>query len=147
MSRYENSVTLGCLMRNILNEKFKIWIANFKVKIKMIKKEIDALYFAYKRPDVPFYAKLVSILVVGYALSPIDLIPDFIPVLGYLDDLVLVPLGIAFAIKLIPIDIMNECRQQSGNILNEGNHKNWIAGGIIICIWISIISYIFIKAF
>jgi len=134
-------------MRNILNEKFNIWFPNFKVKIKKIKKEIDALYLAYKRPDVPFYAKLVSILVVGYALSPIDLIPGFIPVLGYLDDLILVPLGIAFAIKLIPIDIMNECRQQSENILNEGKRKNWIAGGIIICIWISIISYIFIKIF
>lgn len=65
--------------------------------------------------------------------------------LGYLDDLILVPLGIAFAIKLIPSNIMNECRQQSENIFNEGKPKNWVAGGIIICIWIIIISCILIR--
>lgn len=129
-------------MDNKLKEKFKIWISTIKQKSRKIKKEIGALYYAYKRPDVPFYAKLVSILVVGYALSPIDLIPDFIPVFGYLDDLILVPLGIAFAIKLIPSDIMNECRQQSENIFNEGKPKNWIAGGIIIFVWIIIIMKI-----
>ncbi|HEY5587211.1 MAG TPA: YkvA family protein [Ruminiclostridium sp.] len=132
-------------MKSKLNVTFNTWLLLFKVKIKKIKKEIEALYLAYKRQDVPFYAKFVAILVVGYALSPIDLIPDFIPVLGYLDDLILVPLGIAFAIQLIPINIMNECRQQSENIFNEGNPKNWIAGGIIICIWFIIISYIFIR--
>ncbi|WP_010233685.1 YkvA family protein [Clostridium arbusti] len=132
-------------MKNELNKKFKTWFSIIKQNAKKIKKEIGALYFAYKRPDVPFYAKLVSILVVCYALSPIDLIPDFIPVLGYLDDLILLPLGIAFAVKLIPNDIMNECRQQSENIFNEGKPKNWIAGGIIICIWIIIVSYILTK--
>ena len=128
-------------MKYKLSKRFKIWFSQIKQKAKKIKKEIRALYLAYKRSDVPFYAKLVSILVVGYALSPIDLIPDFIPVLGYLDDLILVPLGIAFAIKLIPSNIMNECRQQSETIFNEGNPKNWIAGGIIICIWIAIFTY------
>lgn len=132
-------------MENKLNERFKIWFSTIKQKAKNIKKEIGALYLAYKRPDVPFYAKLVSILIVGYALSPIDLIPDFIPVLGYLDDLILLPIGIAFAIKLIPSDIMNECRKQSENMFNEGKSKNWVAGGIIICIWIIIISYVLIM--
>lgn len=132
-------------MDNELNNRFKIWFLKIRQKAKKIKKEIGALYLAYKRPDVPFYAKLVSILVVGYALSPIDLIPDFIPILGYLDDLILVPLGIAFAIKLIPRDIMNECRQQSENIFNQGKPKNWVAGSIIVCIWIIIISYILIR--
>ncbi|EKQ54344.1 MULTISPECIES: YkvA family protein [unclassified Clostridium] len=132
-------------MENKLSERLKIWFSTIKQKIKKIKKDIGALYLAYKRPDVPFYAKLVSILVVAYALSPIDLIPDFIPVFGYLDDLVLLPLGIAFAIKLIPANIMNECRQQSENIFKEGKPKNWVAGGIIICIWLIIISYILIK--
>lgn len=134
-------------MDNKLNKRFIIWFSTIKQKTKKIKKNIGALYFAYKRPDVPSYAKLVSILVVGYALSPIDLIPDFIPILGYLDDLILVPLGITFAIKLIPVDIMNECRQQSENFFNYNRPKNWIAGGIIICIWIIIISYILIKIF
>lgn len=134
-------------MKNNLNQRFKIWFSTIKQKAKKIKKEIGALYLAYKRQDVPFYAKLVSILVVGYALSPIDLIPDFIPILGYLDDLILLPLGIAFAIKLIPSDIMKECRQQSENMFDGGKPKNWAAGGIIIGIWIVLISYILIRIF
>ncbi|MBC2580952.1 YkvA family protein [Clostridium sp. DJ247] len=134
-------------MKKKLNERFKTCFLAFKLKVKKIKNDIGALYLAYKRPDVPFYAKLVSILVVGYALSPIDFIPDFIPVLGYLDDLILVPLGIYFAIKLIPSDIMNECRQQSENIFNDGKPKNWLAAGIIVCIWIIIIGYILINIF
>lgn len=132
-------------MKNKLNKRYNIGIRIIMKRAKKMKKEIGALYFAYKRPDVPFYAKLISILVVCYALSPIDLIPDFIPVLGYLDDLIILPLGIAFAIKLIPSDIMNECRQQSENIFKEGKSKKWITGGIIICIWIIIISYILMK--
>lgn len=129
-------------MGNTVNKKFKDWFSGFKVKVKKIKKELGALYLAYKRPDVPFYAKLVSILVVGYALSPIDIVPDFIPILGYLDDLILLPMGIAFAIKLIPKDIMEECRQQSENIFKEGKPKNWIAGGIIASLWVVIFAYI-----
>lgn len=132
-------------MYNDLRKRFRILVSEIREKAKGIKKEIGALYLAYKRPDVPRYAKLVSILVVGYALSPIDLIPDFIPILGYLDDLILVPLGIALAIKLIPKDIMNECRQQAENIFSKGKPQNWVAGGIIICIWIIIISYILIN--
>ncbi|MFT5874066.1 MAG: uncharacterized membrane protein YkvA (DUF1232 family) [Clostridium sp.] len=114
---------------------------NIKLKVKSLKKEIGALYLAYKRHDVPRYAKVVVLLVVGYALSPIDIIPDFIPVLGYLDDLILIPIGVAFAIRLIPKDIMNECREESENIFKEGKPKNWIAGGIIIFIWIGILAY------
>ena len=132
-------------MENKLSGIYKTLILKLKIKIKKLKKEVGALYLAYKRPDVPIYAKLVSILVVGYALSPIDLIPDFIPVLGYLDDLILVPLGIALAIKLIPKNIMDECRQQSENMYSEGKPKNWIFAGIIICIWILIISFVLIR--
>jgi len=132
-------------MENKVNTKYKTWLLMLKTKIKKLKKEVGALYLAYKRPDVPIYAKLVSILVVGYALSPIDLIPDFIPVLGYLDDLILVPLGIAFAIKLIPKNIMDECRQQSENMFSQGKPKNWIFAGIIIFIWVLILSFVLIR--
>lgn len=132
-------------MKNKLSKRHNMGISIIMKRAKKMKKEIGALYFAYKRPDVPFYAKLVSILVVCYALSPIDLIPDFIPILGYVDDLIILPLGIAFAIRLIPSDIMNECRQQSENIFKEGKPKKWIAGVIIICIWIIIIIYILMK--
>ncbi|WP_238917576.1 YkvA family protein [Clostridium sp. YIM B02555] len=132
-------------MGNKLIKKFKIPFSIIRQKARKIKNEVGALYFACKHPDVPFYAKLVAIITVGYALSPIDLIPDFIPILGYLDDLVLVPLGITLAIKLIPIDIMNECRNQAANNFTKGKNKNWFAGGIIICIWIIIICYVLIK--
>lgn len=132
-------------MYNELKRKFQSWVSLIKSEAKKLKREIGALYLAYKRPDVPIYAKLVSILVVGYALSPIDIIPDFITVLGYLDDLLLLPIGISLAIKLIPTDIMNECRQKSECIFNEGKPKNWVAGGIIICIWIVVISYLLGK--
>jgi uncharacterized membrane protein YkvA (DUF1232 family) len=116
-------------------------IKGFKIKVNNLKKEIGALSLACKRRDVPWYAKFVVLLVVGYAFSPIDLIPDFIPVLGYLDDLILVPIGVALAIRLIPRDIMNECRDQSENIFKEGKPKNWVAAGIIIFIWIGIFTY------
>jgi len=132
-------------VKNRLKKKFEIWCSSIKQKIQSFKREIGALYLAYKRPDVPLYAKLISIFVVGYSLSPIDLIPDFIPILGYLDDFILIPLGIALAIKLIPTDIMNECRQEAENIFKEGKPKNWVAGCIVICIWIIIISYILLK--
>ncbi|MCB2293627.1 DUF1232 domain-containing protein [Clostridium algoriphilum] len=119
----------------------------FKLKLKNLKKEIGALYIASKRSDVPWYAKLIILLVVGYALSPIDLIPDFIPVLGYLDDLIIVPIGVVLAIRLIPSNIMNECREQSENTFKGSKSKNWVAGGIILFIWIVIIIYILEKLF
>ncbi|HEY8890306.1 MAG TPA: YkvA family protein [Clostridium sp.] len=130
----------GIIINNFIGILKKI-INDFKIKVKNFKKEIGALSLACKRRDVHWYAKFVVLLVVGYALSPIDLIPDFIPVLGYLDDLILVPIGVAFAIRLIPKDIMNECREQSENIFKEGKPKNWVAGGIIIFIWIGIFTY------
>ena len=77
---------------------------------RVIKRDVHALYFASRDPRVPWYAKALAVAVAGYALSPIDLIPDFIPVLGYLDDVILVPLGILLVIWLIPPAIMAECR-------------------------------------
>ncbi|MFT8350602.1 YkvA family protein [Clostridium saccharoperbutylacetonicum] len=132
-------------MDNKLVKKLKITFSIIRQKARKIKNEVGALYFACKSSDVPFYAKLIAIIVVGYALSSIDLIADFIPILGYLDDLILVPLGITLAIKLIPKDIMDECRNQAGNNFAKDKNKNWLAGGIIICIWIIIISYVFIR--
>lgn len=132
-------------MEDKSQKKFIIWMSKIKEIAKRIKREVGALYLASKRSDVPLYAKVISIIVVGYALSPIDLVPDFIPVIGYLDDLLLVPLGIYFTLKLIPKHIMEECRQQAENIFSKGKPKNWIAGAIIICIWIIVIIYILIK--
>lgn len=116
-----------------------------KAKAKKLKKDIKVIYLAYKRPDTPWYAKVLSAVVIGYALSPIDLIPDFIPVLGYLDDLLLIPLGIWLVIKLIPQDIIEECRIQEEEAFKEGKPKNWVAAGVIILIWILIIGIIVYK--
>ena len=95
-----------------------------------------ALYLAYKHPRTPWYAKALAALIIGYALSPIDLIPDFIPVIGYLDDFILVPLGIALLIKIIPRDILEECRAKAQSDLLNRESKNWIAAIIIVLIWL-----------
>ena len=82
-------------------------LARWKMRARQLQAEVYALYLAYRDPRVPWYAKAVAACVVGYALSPIDLIPDFIPVLGYLDDLVLIPLGIALVLRMIPPAVMD----------------------------------------
>jgi uncharacterized membrane protein YkvA (DUF1232 family) len=114
-------------------------IKNIKDKVRTIKRETMTLYYALKNPKTPWYAKAFAAIVVGYALSPIDLIPDFIPVLGFLDDIILVPLGIMFAIRLIPSDIMAESRIKAKE--NATKPKNWVAAGIIIIIWLSICAW------
>lgn len=125
-----------------LKESLQNSLNKIKTKAKSLKKEVQALYLAYKRPDVPWYAKLCIMFVVGYALSPIDLIPDFIPVLGYLDDMIIVPLGISLAIKLVPKEVLDECRIQADEVFKNGRPKNWIAGCIIILIWTSLAVWI-----
>lgn len=128
-------------------EIIKSMLSKLNIMLKNLKKEIGALYLASKRGDVAWYAKAIILLIVGYALSPIDLIPDFIPILGYLDDIIILPIGIMFAIRLVPKDIMNECREQSENIFKNGKPKNWIAAGIIILIWTITLIYISINLF
>jgi uncharacterized membrane protein YkvA (DUF1232 family) len=108
---------------------------NLKSYAKQLKAEIITLYLVVRHPRTPWYAKLFIAGVVAYALSPIDLIPDFIPVLGYLDDLIIVPLGIALSIKMIPYPILIECREKALKI-NWNKKKNWKAGIAIIIIWI-----------
>src|SRR5512137_2573750 len=88
---------------------------SFKERVRTLKTEVYALYLSSKDPRVPWYAKVLMALVIGYAISPIDLIPDFIPVLGQLDDLLIVPAGVALAIKLIPKDVMDEYRRKVKN--------------------------------
>ena len=101
----------------------------------MLKSQLYALYLAYRHPRVPWYAKAFGALVLAYALSPIDLIPDFIPVLGYLDDVLLVPLGITLAIKMIPNEIMKECRRSARVALSSHDVRTWPATLLVILIW------------
>lgn len=101
---------------------------------RRLKTEVCALYLAYKDPRVPWYARAFAAGVVGYAFSPIDLIPDFIPVLGYLDDLVLIPLGIALAIRMVPPDVLADCRERARSL--EGKPVNKTAAAAVILIWL-----------
>ncbi|KJR45142.1 protein of unknown function DUF1232 [Desulfosporosinus sp. I2] len=107
-----------------------------KAFARKLKQELFVLFLASKDDRVPWYAKLVSFLVVTYAFSPIDLIPDFIPILGYLDDIILIPLGISLALKMIPQPIIDDLRIKANEIREKGNPKNWVTGIIFIIIWI-----------
>ena len=101
----------------------------------VIKRDVHAIYLASRDPRVPWYAKALGIAVAAYALSPIDLIPDFIPVLGYLDDLIIVPLGIALVVRLIPSDVMAEHRAQAAAAQNRPVS---LAGAIaVIAAWLA----------
>jgi uncharacterized membrane protein YkvA (DUF1232 family) len=114
----------------------KQFIEAWKLRAKELKIQVYALYLAYKDPRVPLYARICAACVVGYAFSPIDLIPDPIPVLGYLDDLIIVPLGIAITLKMIPGNVLAECQERSREVIEEGKPVNKIAAVIIIAIWL-----------
>jgi len=107
-----------------------------KKRARGLKAELYALYLAYRDPRVPLYARIFAAGVVAYAFSPIDLIPDFIPVFGYLDDLVLVPLGIVLARRMIPSPIMEECRIRAKEVIAQGKPVNRTAAAVIIAIWL-----------
>ena len=110
-------------------------LARLRDWAKGIKRDAIALFLAARDPRTPWYAKAAAGLVAGYALSPIDLIPDFIPVFGYLDDLVLVPIGIWVVVRLIPVDLMHEFRAEAARM--EARPKSRAGAAIIILIWIA----------
>ena len=118
---------------------------------RKLKREIYALYLALRHPRTPWYARLVIAAVIAYALSPLDLIPDFIPVLGLLDDLILVPLGLTLAVRLIPADVLAECRAQAEAALNDPGGVGRIRWGgarlaavIITLIWLGIAAIVLV---
>ena len=114
------------------------WMQQFKQRAKELESQTYALYLACKHPDTPWYAKAVAACVVAYALSPIDLIPDFIPVLGYLDDLIIVPLGIALVIRLVPKPVMAECRVEAARRLDARGPRSIVAAAVIIAVWLAL---------
>ena len=109
---------------------------SWKTKAKQLKNEAHALYLASKDPRTPWYAKVLAALIIGYALSPIDLIPDFIPILGYLDDLIIVPAGIVLLLKMIPREVMEECREKVRLQSKKKEPKSWVSGLVIVLIWL-----------
>lgn len=118
---------------------------NIKEVSKKLKLKINVVYLAYKNENTPIIAKVFAALTVGYALSPIDLIPDFIPIFGYLDDLIILPILIYIAIRLIPKEIMEECEEKSKDLWNEGKPKSWIYGLPVIIIWIMILLFLLYR--
>jgi uncharacterized membrane protein YkvA (DUF1232 family) len=108
---------------------------SLKEKVRQLKTDTYALYLAYKDPRVPWYAKVFVAIVVAYALSPIDLIPDFIPVLGYLDDFIIIPAGFYLSLKMIPREVLEECREKAQSTPVNAKTK-WFAALIIVLIWL-----------
>ncbi|MED3997419.1 DUF1232 domain-containing protein [Peribacillus frigoritolerans] len=115
-------------------DKIKTWA-------RSLKRQIFILYFACKDKRVPWYAKVFTACVVAYAFSPIDIIPDFIPILGYLDDVILVPIGIMIALKMIPKSVLTDCEVKAEEMMKKGKPKNWIVGSLIVMIWVLIIIW------
>lgn len=105
-------------------------------RARALKRETYALYLAYRDSRTPWLARVVAACVVAYAFSPLDLIPDFVPVLGYLDDLILIPAGIALAIRLIPNDVMAECRERARAAADRPT--NWTVAAVIVLIWLAL---------
>ena len=119
-------------------------IDQWKASTRQLKTETYALYLACRHPQVPWYARVLAACVVGYLFSPIDLIPDFIPVLGYLDDLILVPLGITLVLKMIPKTVWEECREEAQKTLSQDQPRNWTAAGFIVAIWLFLIALVIV---
>ncbi len=113
------------------------WAA-LKRWVGKLKGEIFALYYAARDPGTPWQAKLFVATVVAYAFSPIDLIPDFIPLIGYLDDLILLPLGIALAIRWVPAQVMAVCRLRAAQTLQNSRPVSWVAGTVVVVIWLTL---------
>ncbi|MEY8755422.1 YkvA family protein [Peribacillus frigoritolerans] len=121
-------------------DKIKTWA-------RSLKRQIFILYFACKDERVPWHAKVFTACVVAYAFSPIDIIPDFIPILGYLDDVILVPIGIMIALKMIPKNVLTDCEVQAEEMMKNGKPKNWIVGSLIVMIWVLIIIWAIIYIY
>jgi uncharacterized membrane protein YkvA (DUF1232 family) len=118
------------------------WLESWKQRVGQLKTETYAIYLAYKDPRVPWCAKILIAVVVAHTFSPIDLVPDFIPILGYLDDLVIAPLGIALVLKMIPEDVLAESREKAQAIMGQDKPTNWVAAVVIIAIWLLVAALV-----
>lgn len=115
---------------------------SLKDRAKRLKSDIPALFLALKDKKTPWYAKVFAAITVAYALSPIDLVPDFIPVLGYLDDVILLPALVALTVKFIPKDVFEQCRAQAEGMWENGKPKKWYYAIPIALIWLAVIALI-----
>ena len=121
-------------------------LERWKERAGQLKVEVYAIYLAYRDPRVPWYARVFAACVVGYAFSPIDLIPDPIPVLGYMDDLILIPVGVKIALAMIPEEVMAECREKAREITRQDRPVNRVAAGVIVAIWLLLAAFVITLA-
>lgn len=112
---------------------------DLKKRAKQLKTDIPALFLSLRDKQTPIIAKIMAGITVAYALSPIDLVPDFIPVLGYLDDVILLPALVALTVKLIPAEVLNKCRKSAKDLWKDGKPKKWYYSIPILLIWLAII--------
>lgn len=110
-------------------------IDTLKAHARLMKGSVYALYFSCRDPRTPWYVRVIATCIVGYAFSPIDLIPDPIPILGLLDDAVLIPLGVALVVKLLPATVWADAQERATTTVRDGKPTNWVAAGIIIALW------------
>ena len=113
-----------------------------KEKAKKLKTDVPAVFLALKEKQTPWYAKIIAVFVVVYALSPIDLVPDFIPVLGYLDDVIILPALIAVCIKCIPKEVFEDCRMRAEGMWKNGKPEKWYYAIPFVLIWLAVIALI-----
>lgn len=114
-------------------------------RAKKLKTDIPAIFLALKDKRTPWYAKIIAAVIVVYALSPIDLIPDFIPVLGYLDDLIILPALIAWCVKCIPRDVFADCRSRAQDLWGGGKPEKWYYAIPFVLIWAAIIALVVVA--
>jgi Uncharacterized conserved protein len=115
---------------------------NLKDRAKKLKSDIPAIFIALRKKETPALSKIFAVITIGYALSPIDFIPDFIPVIGLLDDLILLPMFVALTIKFIPDEVLKQCREEAEGIWSNGKPKKWYYAIPILLIWVIIILII-----
>jgi uncharacterized membrane protein YkvA (DUF1232 family) len=114
-----------------------------KEQASRLKNELHALWLAYSDPRTPWLARLLIVCIIAYALSPIDLIPDPIPIIGHLDDLILLPLGITLAIRMIPDSVMADCRERARQAsFDRPSQWKWIGTGFVVIVWLSIVIWV-----
>ena len=120
-------------------------MSKLKDRAKKLKTDIPAVFLALKDKRTPWYAKILAAVIVVYALSPVDLIPDFIPVLGYLDDLIILPALIAWCIKCIPGEVFADCRSRAEGMWGNGKPEKWYYAIPFVLIWAALIALIVIA--
>jgi uncharacterized membrane protein YkvA (DUF1232 family) len=119
----------------------------WKQRARQLTAQTYALYLAYRHPKTPWYAKVFAALIVGYVFSPIDPIPDFIPLVGLLDEMVVVPIGVLISMRMIPTDVFVECQERAREATEGDKPVSWVAAVVVIAIWLLCVALTVLLAF